>query len=44
MVKNVQKEGVFACDHAKTPQKESDFLYFFTTGTKKVFVISNYWS
>lgn len=27
-VKNVQKEGVFACDYAKTPQKESKKIVF----------------
>ena len=27
-VKNMQKEGVFACDYAKTPQKESKKIVF----------------
>ena len=27
-VKNVQKEGVFACDYAKTPQKECKKVIF----------------
>jgi hypothetical protein len=27
-VKNMQKEGVFACDYAKTPQKECKKVIF----------------
>ena len=28
-VKNMQKEGVFACDYAKTPQKVGEKLLFY---------------
>ena len=28
MINNVQKQMFFACDYAKTPQKESKILFF----------------
>ena len=34
-VKNVQKEGVFTCDYAKTPQKESKKVIFRGISTTK---------